>query len=86
MATFQLRSKTIGAKRFDGDNAQEIADFLSTGSTHKYTPDDIETVAYEGLWAVKDGGKVYWLGDEELRRDYMLTVQGESESVSDDYR
>jgi len=86
MATFQLRSKIIGAKQYTGENAQEIADFLSAGSKIQYQATEIQMTKPNGIWAVKDSGRVYWMEDRELRENYKLTVQGDNESYSDDYR
>lgn len=86
MATFQIRNKVIGAKRYTGDNAEEIAEFLSVGSKIKYQAEEIEESQPVGVWAVKDSGRVQWFTDELIREVYKLTVQGDDESYSDDYR
>lgn len=86
MATFQLRPKMVGAKRYTGKNAQEIVEFLATGTKNKYTVEYIQVTMPNGIWAVKDGGNIDWMDDDVLRSRYKLTVQGENESYSDDYR
>ena len=86
MATFQRRPETIGAKFFNGNNAQEIADFLSADSNHKWSAEDVVTVSPINYWALKNATEHWWMADDEFRLTYRLTVQGKDESIPDEYR
>ncbi len=85
MAVFQTRIKTVGAMQYDGNNANQIAEFLSAGSSDVYEPEMIKRKPV-GVWAVKSMGKVEWMLDDVLRHQYQLVAQADNESVSDDYR
>lgn len=86
MALFQSRVVNVGAKWYDGTNAEEIVEFMTIGSNFSTTVETITDTINPGVWAVKHDGVSFWMLDDQFRAKYKLIAQGDGEDYPDDYR